>query len=129
MQSTQSFRTLPIENNTTVQKLKLKSENMLLRIVQFVCLFLILSEVSGLPECGEFEKGQAFIQSNKLPFQNEFGELLRNFNESEPGQIERISQILHTINIRPFVSNFDGVTDLKNANENRVNFVVSPENA
>lgn len=98
---------------------------MLLRIVQFVCLCLFLSEVSGLPVCGEFDKEQIFIKSDILPFQSEFGELLRNFNESETGQIERLSQILQITN--PFVSNFDDVTGMQDTIENRINFVVSPK--
>lgn len=98
---------------------------MLFHIFQCVCLYLFLSEVSGLPRCGEFDKEQIFIKSDKLPFQDEFGELLRNFNESETGQIERISEILKNIN--PFVSNFDGNAGLEDVTENRVNFVVSPK--
>lgn len=92
--------------------------------VQVVCLFLYLYSVSGLPVCGEFDKEQFFVSSDVLPFQDEFEELFRNFNESESGQIERISQLLQNIN--PFVSNnLDNIADKGNKNENRINFVVS----
>lgn len=91
--------------------------------VQFVFLFLFSSQATGLPVCGEFDKESLFISQfpDTLPFQKEFGKLLRNFNESDPEQIERISQLLQNVN--PFVSN--NLADLQDKSENRVNFVVS----
>lgn len=94
--------------------------------VQFVCLFiLIFKSVSGLPECGEhgeFFKEDFFINSDVLPYQNEFEKIFRNFNENEPEQIEELAQLLKSFD--PFITNnLDDLTDVENIN--RINFVVS----
>lgn len=95
-------------------------------IVQFVCLLLFLTQTAGLPVCGEFDKEPFFISQfpDTLPFQNEFGKLLRNFNESDTEQIERFAQLLQNAN--PFVSNqLDDIASMQDKSENRINFVVS----
>lgn len=92
--------------------------------VQFVCFFLFLSNVSGLPVCGEENYS---LNSKPMPFEDEFQEMFRNFNESDPRQIERFSQFF--TNLNPYVSNdFDDLARMDDEYTDRANFVVSFKN-
>lgn len=90
--------------------------------VQFLCVLLCFySGVSGLPVCGEENHEQLFMNSDVLPFQDEFEKLFRNFNESDTEQLDRFSQLLKTID--PYA--FDDAARVEVENTNRVSFVVS----
>lgn len=89
--------------------------------VQFLCFLLCFysATVSGLPVCGEENHEQFFISSDALPFQDEFEQLFRNFNESDTEQLDRFSQLLKTID--PYA--LDDAARAEVENTNRISFV------
>lgn len=100
---------------------RIQFEKMMSLRVQFLCFLLCFhGGVSGLPVCGEENHEQFFINSDVLPFQEEFEKLFRHFNESDTEQLERFSQLLKTIDPNAF----DDAARMEVENTNRVSFVV-----
>lgn len=105
-----------------MQKKRFQYKSMMSLRVQFFCLLLCLyGGVSGLPVCGEENHEQFFVNSDIIPFEEEFEKLFRNFNASNTDQLEQFAQLLKSVD--PYA--LEDAPRQEVENSNRIDFVVS----
>lgn len=72
--------------------------------------------------CGEENYEQSFfINSDIVPFQDEFENFFRNYNESNTEQLEHFTKLLKSVDLYAL----DDVARMEVENTNRISFVVS----